>query len=164
MWDSPTYAPGKPLYLAEMVGSLRNKPNGFPPWARVRHQRDFDRVWREGRRARGSQLVVIAVENQMGITRLGLSVGKKVWPGAVQRNHVKRIMREGFRLSYDQLPKGVDLVLIAAKPKLRPQLASLQEELVHLSHKAHRRYREAQVAALPVNSLPTSTKTQGESC
>jgi RNase P protein component len=72
-------------------------------------------------------------------------------------------MREGFRLSYDQLPKGVDLVLIAAKPKLRPQLASLQEELVHLAHKAHRRYRKARVASLPDNSLPPSPSTQGES-
>lgn len=131
-----------------MIVPLRNKPNGFPPWARVRHQRDFDRAWREGRRARGSQLVVVAVENQLGITRLGLSVGKKIWRGAVQRNRVKRVMREGFRLSYDQLPTGVDLVLIAAKPKLVPKLASLQEELVHLSHKAYRRYRE---------SLATST-------
>ncbi len=107
--------------------------------------------------------MVIAVDNQMGITRLGLSVGKKIWRGAVQRNRVKRIMREGFRLSYDQLPKGVDLVLIAAKPKLRPQLASLQEELVHLSHKAYRRYREARVTAPPVNSLPPNPETQGES-
>lgn len=131
-----------------MVVPLRNKPNGFPPWARVRHQRDFDRAWREGRRARGSQLVVVAVENQLGITRLGLSVGKKIWRGAVQRNQVKRVMREGFRLSYDQLPTGVDLVLIAAKPKLVPKLGNLQEELVRLSHKAYRRYRE---------SLATST-------
>lgn len=129
-----------------MVEVLRNKANGFPPWARVRLQRDFDRAWREGRRARGSQLVVVAVDNGLGITRLGLSVGKKIWRGAVQRNRVKRVMRESFRLTYDQLPKGVDLVLIAAHPQLRPHLATLSEELVHLSHKATRRYWEAQAS------------------
>lgn len=129
-----------------MVQVPRNKANGFPPWARVRHQRDFDRAWRAGRRARGSQLVVVAVDNKLGITRLGLSVGKKIWRGAVQRNRVKRIMREGFRLTYDQLPKGVDLVLIAARPGLRPNLATLQEELVRLAHKATRRYWESQAS------------------
>jgi len=114
---------------------------------RLRRRRDFERAYRRGSRARGPLLVVVAVENRGAWTRLGLSVGRRIWRRAVQRNRVRRVFREAFRLEYEALPKGVDLVLIPAEPGLRPDLAATRAELVKLAHKAHRRAREKAEAA-----------------
>ena len=106
---------------------------------RLRRRGDFDRAYRQGSRARGAILIVVAVPNAQEWTRLGLSVGRRIWRGAVQRNRVRRIFREAFRLEYEALPSGVDLVLIPAEPGLKPDLAATRKELVKLAHKATRR-------------------------
>lgn len=121
---------------------MRTRPNGFHPRMRLKRRRDFERAYHEGSRARGDLLVVVAVENDLGWTRLGLAVGRRVWRGAVGRNRVRRIFREAFRLEYGDLPRGVDLVLMAAGPGLRPSLAGTRAELVRLARKAQRRYQE----------------------
>jgi ribonuclease P protein component len=107
----------------------------------MRSARDFQRAYREGNRARGALMTVAVVENGLADTRLGLSVGRAVWRRAVRRNRVRRVFREAFRLEYPRLPPGVDVVVIAAK-EVRPELGAARAELVRLSWKAWRRYRE----------------------
>ncbi len=52
--------------------------------------------------------------NRLAISRLGLIVGKKALPRAVDRNRVKRILRECFRLDGAGLA-GLDLILRVKK-------------------------------------------------
>jgi ribonuclease P protein component len=124
-------------------------PLGIHPRARLVSERDYQRAYKTGSRARASTLVVVVAENGLAYTRAGLSVGKKVWKQAVRRNRVRRVFREAFRLSYAELPVGVDLVLIPAEPRLVPRLDVTRKELVHLAHKAHRRFLERQAEAGP---------------
>lgn len=114
---------------------------------RLRRRQDFQRAYRSGSRARGSILIVVAVENGGDGTRLGLSVGRKVWRHATRRNRVRRIFREAFRLEYESLPRGFDLILIPAVPRLDPSLEETRAELSKLAHKAARRARERAVRA-----------------
>lgn len=83
---------------------------------RVTRSRDFDAVYRRGRSAAGRHLVVYAFPRDEGAgeghPRLGLSVSRKVG-GAVERNRVKRVIREQFARWSDRVPAGTDVVVIA---------------------------------------------------
>lgn len=108
----------------------------------IRRGADFDRAFREGSRARSELLLVVVCENGLDHSRLGLSVGKRIWKSAVRRNRVRRIFREAFRLTQHELPPGLDVVLVPCKPRLEPELGATCDDLRRLVSKAHRRLLE----------------------
>ncbi|MGI9021318.1 MAG: ribonuclease P protein component [Solirubrobacterales bacterium] len=91
---------------------------------RLSRSGDFDRVYREGRSQGNRYVVVHAFPRPAGEdpdeTRLGVSVSRKVG-GAVERNAVKRALREAF-WSLETHPQSHDFVLVA-----RPDAAGLVE-------------------------------------
>ena len=94
--------------------------------ARITRSGDFDAVYRRGRSATGRHLVayVFARDDRPpgSPPRLGLSVSRKVGD-AVERNRVKRVLREQFAPLAAGLPPGVNVVVIA-----RPGAARYLEE------------------------------------
>ena len=92
---------------------------------RLSRSGEFDRVYREGSSQANRHLVLYSFpregEDEGGEVRLGVSVGRKVG-GAVERNRVKRVLREAFWGLAEQLPAGHDFVIVA-----RRDLADLAE-------------------------------------
>jgi ribonuclease P protein component len=109
---------------------------------RLSRSAEFDRVYREGRSHAGRHLVLYSFPREGdddAAPRLGLSVGRKVG-GAVERNKVKRLLREAFWQSEERLPPGHDFVVVAradaAELAEREGLAGIKLELDELLEKA----------------------------
>jgi len=86
----------------------------FPSDNRLRARSDFLRTWDRGRRFHTDHFIVVVMQKTNGPTRLGVTASKKVG-GAVQRNRVKRLVREFFRRNYEKLDPQVDISIIAKK-------------------------------------------------
>jgi ribonuclease P protein component len=85
---------------------------------RLSRSGEFERVYREGRSHASRHLVVYAFprgEEDGGDPRLGVSVGRKLG-GAVERNRIKRLLREAFWAGADVLEPGHDFVIVARPP------------------------------------------------
>ena len=93
-----------------------------PKRRRLSRSGEFDRVYRDGSSHATRYLVLYSFprrEEEDRDVRLGVSASRKVG-GAVERNRVKRSLRESFWELADRLPRGHDFVLVA-----RPEIGDL---------------------------------------
>lgn len=98
----------------------------FSRSVKIRTRRDWGRARKAKIRVAGKSLSISVLEGEG--QRLGIVVGARVG-GAVERNRIKRIFREYFRLNRDKFPNG-DCVIVAKPQASKLGNEELREELV----------------------------------
>ena len=103
----------------------------FPRSCRLVRRKDFEAVYRSGKRRAGPQFVVFLRPNGLDETRFGMSVGRRLGT-AVERNRVRRRVREIVRLHRREVAAGWDIVIQPRRSAARAPFALLEKELVGL--------------------------------
>jgi len=123
--------------------SIPDAKRRFPKSHRLLRHSDFDRVYKLGRRHFAAHITVFylhraAVENENEEekrkgTRVGFTVGKALG-GAVQRNRMKRRLREAVRLSGFPPDVTADVVINPKRSLLTADFSELQSEVARAFH------------------------------
>jgi ribonuclease P protein component len=108
--------------------SATNAGASFPRAARLLKHADFDRVYKQGRRHFSSHMTVFYLPQADGGARVGFTVGR-VLGGAVERNRIKRRLREAVRLRRSVLKGAVDVVINPKKSVLTLEFSVVLEEV-----------------------------------
>ncbi|NMC63447.1 MAG: ribonuclease P protein component [SAR324 cluster bacterium] len=101
-------------FLLQGRGIISKTNFTFPARARLKTRRDFLQVRECGKRVYSRHLLVVYAPNEKN-SRLGIAVTKKTEALAVNRNRVKRVIREIFRLHYHRILGNFDFVVIVRK-------------------------------------------------
>lgn len=123
----------------------------FSKTLRLLNASDFQRVFNDAPfRASHKHLLILARPNDLPYPRLGLVIAKKNVRLAVQRNRIKRVARECFRLRQQDLA-GIDAIILA-----RRELDQLDSRALHQLYSQQwqrviKKFRSSQVAQPPVD-------------
>ncbi len=99
----------------------------------LKKNRDFQKVYRNGKSYANRLLVMYVIPNPSGKNRLGISVSKKVG-NSVVRHHVTRLLRESYRLHEEMFHSGWDIVVVARAGAKNASYHEINSALLHLGN------------------------------
>jgi ribonuclease P protein component len=107
------------------------RPEGFSRRHRFCARGSFGPAFRSPRKLRGNSIILNVIEGRAGASRLGIALTRRLVPRSVDRNRVKRLVRDEFR-HHSVKNSGVDCVVALRKPFDSSLAPVLREELRQL--------------------------------
>jgi ribonuclease P protein component len=110
------------------------RPFGLPRIERVRRRSEYLAVQLAGKKIQSDSFLIFLLahpEREELPARLGVTVSKKVG-NAVERNRVKRLVREAFRRHKRRFPSGIEVVFIAKRTAVERSYVEIERELERL--------------------------------
>ncbi|MGB1447916.1 MAG: ribonuclease P protein component [Arenicellales bacterium] len=114
----------------------------FPRSCRLLRAAEFKAVLTEKCSSKDRLFVVYARENRLARSRIGITVSKRTSRKAVQRNLLKRLVRESFRYHSTQVT-GLDIVAIARHPSAFAQNKEVCQSLERHWHRISNQCRKS---------------------
>lgn len=103
---------------------------------RLKKKKDFEKVLSQGRNLKEDFLFLKIINNELDNNRFGFIVSKKVSKKAVERNKIKRRLREIVRLSDLNNLKKIDGVFITLPAIREKTFKEIKKEVLSLLKKA----------------------------
>ena len=108
----------------------------LPKLNRLKKKKDFDRVFKEGKRFKEDCLIFTVAKNNFKNSRFGFIVSKAVSKKTTLRNKIKRRLRELVRTKITKIKKGFNVVLIAKAGLENKDFWEIEETLNKLLNRA----------------------------
>lgn len=97
----------------------------------LKKNQQFQHVYRGGTSKVNRCFVMIIKENDLPFNRVGISVSKKVG-NSVVRHRVTRVIREVFRLHWDEMKQGYDIIVVARSAAKDSEYGRFESAVMHL--------------------------------
>lgn len=118
--------------VQKAVNVLPSKPNGFPRNERLRSKKDFELAYSGKRLASKFFILHYVFVEGASERKVGFTVSKKVSRLAVERNRLKRRLREIYRCNKDILPGNVFVIIRSLPLVAGVGFHEIQKELIKL--------------------------------
>lgn len=110
----------------EKVNHFSNQ--SFPKNLRIIKSDQFKSTFKSGKRLHSENFIFYILANNLDFPRIGISVGKKISLKAVERNKIKRLIRETFRTNKSLFDKN-DIVVVVKKNIKDKKLKEILSEI-----------------------------------
>jgi len=97
---------------------------------------EFKKVFSEGRRIEGNNLIIFILKNDYNFNRPGMIIKKETGKAAA-RNKIKRRLREAFRLINKKLSPGYDIIILAKNNIKESGYLEIYHDLENLLYKGN---------------------------
>ena len=116
--------------LKQRLSMKPKGPNSFPPDARLRKRHEFKRLQGKESKIHAKHFLIVISPTNREQSRIGITVTTKVDKRAVQRNRIKRVIREVFRHFRSELLGTFDIVAIARQNAGDCSSEQIREEIL----------------------------------
>ncbi len=118
------------------------EPAIFPRAYRLTEAGQYQRVFAGSRRFGNQHITMLVTENAHEYARLGMAISKKCAKRAVDRNRIKRLVRESFRENISTLP-SVDIVVLGRPSIIQLNNAILRQQIDKQWHYIRKKLKQS---------------------
>lgn len=96
---------------------------------RIKKEKDFEAIFKNSKSVRTNLFVFKIMRNNLGLSRFGFVVSKKISPKATVRNKVRRRLAESVKAKTAEIKDGVDVIIIALSGIEKREFSEIKEAI-----------------------------------